>query len=97
MLELCLDLQKASEFGDSFTIQLQNVPTADLIACCDSIVQHHTDTSVYLGFLEPGWMLSPEHQTRMRPLFRKFRVGFLCVHLESLPYSWKNEITKVIR
>jgi hypothetical protein len=92
MLEVCSNLDKIHEFGKRFSIHISQVPSSELIEHCEAIIQHHADTSVFLGFLEPGWMLSAEAQTRMRALFRKFRVGFVCVHTESIPFSWKNEI-----
>ena len=67
--------------------------TSDLLATeSDAIVQHHKDCCIFLGYLEPGWMLEPTHQTRLRKLFRKFPVGLVTNYTESLPYSWKNEI-----
>ena len=92
MLEVCTNLHKYSEFSKRFTIDISKVPSEDLIVQCESIFQHHSDTSIFLGFVEPGWMLPAEHQTRMRKVFRKFKVGFVCFHKESIPFSWKNEI-----
>lgn len=37
-------------------------------------------------------MLEPAHQTRIRKLFRKFPVAIMTHFVESLPFSWKNEI-----
>ena len=73
-------------------INLSKVPSADLANECDSITNHHTDCAVFLGYLEPGWMIEPSHQTRIRKLIRKFPVGIVLHFPESLPYSWKNEI-----
>jgi hypothetical protein len=95
MLEVCTNLEKLPEFAKRFAISISQVPSSDIITQCESIFQHHADTSIFLGFLEPGWMLSPEDQTRMRPIFRKFKVGFVCVHKESIPFSWKNGIETV--
>ena len=95
MLEVCTNLDKLQEFAKRFTIDISQVPSSDIIQQCDAIVQHHADTSIFLGFLEPGWMISAEAQTRMRHVFRKFKVGFVCVHMESIPFSWKNEIETI--
>jgi hypothetical protein len=92
MLEVCTNLQKTSEFAKRFAINISQVPSSDIVIQCEAILQHHANTSIFLGFLEPGWMLSAESQTRMRPIFRKFKVGFTCVNSESIPFSWKNEI-----
>jgi hypothetical protein len=53
---------------------------------------HHTNCCIFLGYLEPGWMLEPTHQTRIRKLFRKFPVAMTTHFVESIPFSWKNEI-----
>jgi hypothetical protein len=92
MLEVCCNLSKYQEFAKRFVIDISRVPSADLITQCDAIFQHHAEGSIFLGFLEPGWMLSAEDQTRMRPVLRKFKVGFVCFHTDSIPFSWKNEI-----
>lgn len=73
-------------------IDLSKVPSVDLANECDSITNHHGNCSVFLGYLEPGWMIEPAHQTRIRKLIRKFDVGIVLHYPESLPYSWKNEI-----
>lgn len=96
MLEVCTNLQKTEEFAKRFLINISHIPSSEILTQCEIMLQHHSDTSIFLGFLEPGWMLSADAQTRMRPVFRKFKVGFTCVHLESIPFSWKNEIESVI-
>jgi hypothetical protein len=73
-------------------IDLSRVPSSNLVLEAESILQHHTKCCVFLGYLEPGWMLEPSHQTRIRKLFRKFSVGFVTQFVESIPFSWKNEI-----
>jgi len=92
MLEVSTNLEKIDEFAKRFAINISQVSSSEIITQCEAIFQHHSDTSIFLGFLEPGWMLSAEDQTRMRVIFRKFKVGFLCVHKESIPFSWKNGI-----
>jgi hypothetical protein len=37
-------------------------------------------------------MLELTHQTRIRKLFRKFPVALVSNFVESIPFSWKNEI-----
>ena len=92
MLEVSTNLEKITEFAKRFAINISQVPSSEIITQCEAIFQHQADTSIFLGFLEPGWMLSAEDQTRMRRVFRKFKVGFVCFHKESIPFSWKNEI-----
>ena len=73
-------------------IDLSKVECSKLADECMSIVEHHKNSCVFLGYLEPGWMLDPQNQTKMRKLFRTFPVGLVTFFTESLPYSWKNEI-----
>ena len=73
-------------------IDLSKIPSSELANECDSIVDHHSKCSVFLGYLESGWMLEPSHQTRIRKLIRKFDVYLVSYFPESLPFSWKNEI-----
>lgn len=98
MLYVSTDITNFQEFSEQFQkthetiIDLSKIPSADLPRECDSIVSHHKKCAVFLGYLEPGWMLDSPSQTRLRKLFRKFPVAFVCYFLESLPLSWKNEI-----
>lgn len=100
MLYISTNLSKFQEFSEEFQkthenerfIDLSKVPLVDLANECDSIVSHHKNCTVFLGYLEPGWMLDSASQTRLRKLIRKFPVGLICYFLESLPLSWKNEI-----
>ncbi len=77
--------------ADKEWIDLSDVDASLLVEHCDAIVQHHTNSCVFLGFLEPGWMLEHVDQTRLRQLFRTCPVGFVCQFEESIPFSWKNE------
>jgi hypothetical protein len=77
---------------DSTFLDLSRVSSSQLADEVDSIVSHHSNCCVFLGFLEPGWMLELSHQTRIRKLFRKFPVAMTTNFVESIPFSWKNEI-----
>lgn len=96
MLWVCSNIQKYTEFRELFKkdpfIDLSRIPSAQLVNECESITDHHAKAVVFLGYIEPGWMLEPTHQTRIRKLIRKFDVGFVCAFPESIPHSWKNEI-----
>jgi hypothetical protein len=100
MLYISSNLQKYQEFRDTFRkthdgiqfIDLSRVPSSNLADEVDSIVKHHSECCVFLGYLEPGWMLEPTDQTRMRKLFRKFSVAMVTNFVESISFSWKNEI-----
>ncbi len=80
------------QFKDKECIDLSKVCSVNLAEECSSIVDHHKDCIVFLGYLEPGWMLDLQSQTRLRKLFRKFPVAMLTNFTESLPFSWKTEI-----
>ena len=100
MLYACTDLSNFQSFLELFQkrnetlrcIDLSKLSPDSLATECDAIVHHHKECCVFLGYLEPGWMLEPPHQTRLRKLFRKFPVGLVLQYTDSLPYSWKNEI-----
>lgn len=100
MLYLSSVLSKYSEFREQFRkahedipfLDLSRIPSASLADEAAAVVSHHVKCAVFLGYLEPGWMIDPSYQTRIRKLFRKFDVGIVSFYPESLPYSWKNEI-----
>jgi hypothetical protein len=100
MLYVCTEITQFQSFFEIFRkrneslrfVDLSKLASDSLATECDSIVQHHKDCCVFLGYLEPGWMIEPSHQTRLRKLFRKFPVGIVLHYVESLPHSWKNEI-----
>jgi hypothetical protein len=78
-------------------LNLSKVPASTLIEEIDALVQHQKPCSVYLGHLEPGWMLDPKHEIRMRKFLRTFDVHMICFFLESIPFSWKNETGTIYR
>jgi hypothetical protein len=99
MLWVCSSAKHYQEFKEKFRnmnngniVDLSKADLRNLADECDSVVQHHAKCSVFLGFLEPGWMITPQEQTRIRKLIRKCDVGMVSHFPESLPYSWKNEI-----
>lgn len=100
MLWVCTDLSKFQEFREMFKTLNSSVTCVDIstvvsdmiVENADSILQHHTDSCVFLGYVEPGWMLDLSHQTRIRKLIREYEVGLVCNFTDSLPFSWKNEI-----
>ncbi len=80
------------KFKEMECIDLSKISSGNLADECISIVEHHKNCCVFLGYLEPGWMLDLQHQTRIRKLFRTFPVGVVTYFTESLPYSWKTEV-----
>ena len=93
-------MKKIQEFREEFykahesvkILDLSKIPVKDLALESDSIVNHHKECAIYLGYLEPGWMMELCDQTKLRKLFRKFPVGLILYFPESLPYSWKTDI-----
>lgn len=99
MLYILNDPARYAEFRETFRmahetpfVDLSRVPSTQLADEAEAIVAHQPSCHVFLGYVEPGWMLDATHQTRMRALFRKFPVGMVTVFTDSLPFSWKNEI-----
>jgi hypothetical protein len=103
MLFVTTNLSKFKEFRDNFKkshetltfLDLSKLSSKQLAEESNSIVNHHKSACVFLGYLEPGWMLESAHQTQIRKLFRKFPVAMLTHFVESLPFSWKNEIDTI--
>lgn len=100
MLYISTDIRSFDTFKYKFKtehergvyIDLSKLPSNELLAEVANAEQHISEASIFLGYLEPGWMLLPHSQTLMRRAIRKFRIGMVCHYLESLPHSWKNEI-----
>lgn len=99
MLFVCSSIDSYKFFVEDFRkmfdaqfLDLSKVPSFQLADEAESILNHHKSCCVFLGYLEPGWMLEPTHQTRIRKLFRKFPVAVVTHFTDSLPFSWKNEI-----
>ena len=103
MLFVCTDIKQFHTFAEKFKQMYDSKQVLDLskVACSNlaseslSIVGHHSDVVVFLGYLEPGWMLEYAHQVQLRKLIRKFPVGMICKFVDSIPFSWKNEIDTV--
>jgi hypothetical protein len=100
MLWVSTNVAKAAEFRKVFVgsfpdhtcVDLSKLPSKQLLEQADAITDHHTKSCVFLGYLDPGFMLSAEHQTLLRKLIRTFPVGFVCSCEDSIPFAWKNEI-----
>ena len=99
MLFVSSTIESYQTFRDDFRkmfdtqfLDLSKVPSSQLADEADAILHHHKHCHVFLGYIEPGWMIESTHQTRLRKLFRKFPVAVVTHFVESLPFSWKNEI-----
>jgi hypothetical protein len=94
MLDVYTFFKDFTEFRKN-SVDLSMVSSSDLAEQCDVLLNHHSDCTVFLGYLEPGWMLEPKQEARVRNVIRKFHTVMFCFHLKSLPFSWKNEIGTV--
>jgi hypothetical protein len=79
-------------FNDKPFLDLSKVPLDEIANESMAIVNHHSNCAIFLGHLEPGFMLDSISQVILRKLIRKFPTGLICKFTESLPFSWKNEI-----
>jgi hypothetical protein len=103
MLFVCNSLSKYDRFKEQFRQMYTDIPFYDLSKVSSDqlagessrILQHCESCAIFLGYIEPGWMLQSAHQTMIRSLFRKFPVGTVCNYTESLPFSWKNGIDTI--
>ena len=92
MIHLYNFIPDFTELRARCTIDMSKISSDQLADECERILQHHKTCILFFGFLEPGWMLDPKHEARIRLAIRKFESHIVTFHLESLPYSWKNEI-----
>lgn len=100
MLFVSTNLSNFNEFKEMFKdlsndktfLDLSKVPLDELANESMAIVNHHSNCAIFLGHLEPGFMLDSISQVILRKLIRKFPTGIICKFTESLPFSWKNEI-----
>ena len=95
MLFVYFFLKNFTDIRKICNIDLSTIDSSELADECDRIIQHQTDSKIFLGYLEPGWMLDPKHDARIRRLLRKFDVYMVSMFPESLSFSWKNEISIV--
>lgn len=103
MLYVCTSITRFSEFKELFQshhsditfLDLSKVRSVNLAEESKSIVSHHAYCAVFLGYLEPGWMMEQTHQTIIRSLIRKFPTAIVCNFVESISHSWKNEIETI--
>ena len=92
MLFVYFYLKNFTDIRKEIDIDLSSVDSSKLADECDRILNHHSDKKIFLGYLEPGWMLDPKHEARIRRMIRKFDVYMVTFFPESLSFSWKNEI-----
>jgi hypothetical protein len=78
-------------------IDISSIPSADLVEHVETIRTHQKiQTTIYLGFLDPIWMLSPYHETLLRRAIRECRLILLTSDPTLLSFSWKNGLDSLI-
>lgn len=62
-----------------------------------TIYAHQTPGSIiYLGYIEPILMLTPQDEARLRKVFREFEVVIVVSNPFILPFSWKNGMKTLV-
>jgi len=69
---------------------LSKTPASNLVYELETIQSHFPGAFVYLGYVDPILMLTPQHDTRCRRAFRDCTVSLVVTNPLLLPYSWKN-------
>ena len=92
MLFIYTDFVNVDTLRQECEIDLSTISSEYLADECDKLYDHKKDCTIFFGFLEPGFMLDLKHEARIRKCIRKFNCHLIVFHLESLPWSWKNEI-----
>ena len=84
-----------NEIRKKCQIDLSKISSEKLADECEQILKHYDSISIFLGYLEIGWMLDPRHEGRIRRIIRNNDVHLVSFFHQSLPFSWKNEIKLV--
>jgi len=69
---------------------LSKTPASNLAGELETVQSHFPGARVYLGYVDPLLMLSPQNDTRCRKAFRDCTVSMIVSNPLLLPYSWKN-------
>jgi hypothetical protein len=91
------DLIRADAFvraSESQFIDFANLVPSKLAEQAEQVRLHQTSmTTLYLGFLDPVWMLTPHHETILRRAIRACRVVLVTSDPGTLSLFWKNGLT----
>ena len=96
MLNIYTNIQYCLDELPNDCIDLSKVMSSVLCERLETIYNHHKTGNVYVGFLEPLLMLSPQEEVRIRKIFRKFEVYLVCGNPFILPFSWKNGMRRLV-
>lgn len=75
-------------------IDISKTRVGDLAETIKTIYSHHPGSSIYIGFLDPIYMMP--HETACRKVFRGCTVAMVCSNPLLLPFSWKNGTEKLV-
>ena len=94
-----LDIPKAVQMvqeKETGFIDLSKIPSSELAEQTETIRTHQKEqTSIYLGFLDPLFMLTPYHETILRRSIQSCRVVLVCSDPTALSFFWKNGIEEL--
>ena len=79
---------------DPSWIDLSATPLDELVDSALAVLAHQTSAVVWFGYLE-GFMLTPQEETRLRPVLRAFPCHLVCTLPLMLPYAWKTEVQTI--
>ena len=81
----------------SDAIDLSKISSANFADSLLTVYSHHPHgKSIYVGFIDPLLMLSPQDEARCRRVFRAFDVYLACSNPLILPFSWKNGLKSLV-
>lgn len=89
------DTQARASLPEGY-LDVSKTRASDLAETMNTIYSHHPGSAIYLGFVDPLFMLTPSHEASCRRVFRGCTVALVCSNPLLLPYSWKNGTSKLV-
>ena len=78
-------------------LDISKTPTPNLVDALLTIFGHQTPgRSIYIGFLDPIFMLPQQDEVRCRKVFRAVEVYMVTSNPFILPFSWKNGLKTLV-
>lgn len=91
-----LDLLKAdaeARAKETISVDLSNILSTDLAEQVETVRTHQKDpVSIYLGYLDPVYMISPYHETILRRSIQSCKLILTTSDPTALSLCWKNGI-----
>ena len=75
-------------------IDLSATPLDELVESALAVLSHQTTATIWFGYLE-GFMLTPQEETRLRPVVRAFPCHLVCTLPLLLPSAWKTDVETI--